>query len=123
MISRILIKQQNFASSCIVSTNTFPADHRVKLKESEKRDKYPDLVRELKKKLWNMKVTVIPIVIGAIGKMTKGLVLGLEDLEMKGQVKTIQATEIGPNAEKSPGYLRILAVIHTPVENHQLVLV
>ena len=27
-----------------------PADHRVKLKESEKKDKYQDLARELKKK-------------------------------------------------------------------------
>ena len=27
-----------------------PADHRVKLKESEKKDKYLGLVRELKKK-------------------------------------------------------------------------
>ena len=27
------------------------ADHRVKLTESEKRDKYPDLARELKKTL------------------------------------------------------------------------
>ena len=26
-----------------------PADHRIKLKECEKRDKYPDLARELKK--------------------------------------------------------------------------
>ena len=26
-----------------------PADHRVKLKESEKKDKYLDLTRELKK--------------------------------------------------------------------------
>ena len=37
------------------------ADHRVKLKESEKKDKYLDLARELKK-LWNMKVTIIPII-------------------------------------------------------------
>ena len=36
----------------------------LKLKESEKKDKYIDLARELKK-LWNVKVTVIPIVIGA----------------------------------------------------------
>ena len=35
-------------------------DYRVKLKESEKRDRYLDLARELKK-LWNMKVTVIPM--------------------------------------------------------------
>ena len=38
-----------------------PDDHRPKLKESEKRDKYLDLARELKK-LCNMKVTVVPIV-------------------------------------------------------------
>ena len=48
-----------------------PADHRVKLKGSEKRDKYLDLARKLKK-LGNMKVTVIPIVIGALGTVTKG---------------------------------------------------
>ena len=36
------------------------ADHRVKLKECENRDKYLDLARELKKP-WNMKVTIIPI--------------------------------------------------------------
>ena len=49
-----------------------PADHGIKLKESEKRDKYLDLARELKK-LRNMKVTIIPIVIGAFGTVTKGL--------------------------------------------------
>ena len=42
-----------------------PADLREKLKESEKRDKYLDLAKELKK-IWNMKMTVIPIVIGAL---------------------------------------------------------
>ena len=47
------------------------ADHRIKLKECEKRDKYLNLARELKK-LWNMKVTIIPIVIGAFGTVTKG---------------------------------------------------
>ena len=51
------------------------ADHRIKLKECEKRDKYLDLARELEK-LWNMKVTIIPIVIGAFGPVTKGLLKG-----------------------------------------------
>ena len=46
-----------------------PADHRVKLKESEKRNKYLDLARELKK-LRNMKVTLIPIVTDALGTVT-----------------------------------------------------
>ena len=54
------------------------ADHKIKLKEREKKDKYLDLARELEK-LWNMKVTIIPIVIGAFGTVTKGLLKGLED--------------------------------------------
>ena len=41
-----------------------PADHRINLKECEKKDKYLNLARELKK-LWNMKVTIVPIVVGA----------------------------------------------------------
>ena len=43
----------------------FPVDNRGKLKECEKNDKYLDLAWELKKQ-WNMKVRIIPIVIGII---------------------------------------------------------
>ena len=64
-------------------------DHGVKLKECKKRDKFLDLARELKK-LWNMKVTIIPIVIGSLGTVTKGLVKGLEDLKIRRQLETIQ---------------------------------
>ena len=49
-----------------------PADHRINLKECAKKDKYLDLARELKK-LCNMKVMIVPIVIGALGTITKGL--------------------------------------------------
>ena len=48
------------------------AEHRIKLKECEKKDKYLDLARELKKSC-NMKVTIIPIVTGAFATVTKGL--------------------------------------------------
>ena len=41
-----------------------------------------------------MKVTNIPIVIGAFGTITKGLLKGLEDLEIRGRVETIQATKL-----------------------------
>ena len=37
-----------------------------------------------------MKVAIIPIVIGAFGTVTKGLLKGLEDLEVGGRVETIQ---------------------------------
>ena len=43
-----------------------------------------------------MKVTVIPIVIGTLGTLTKGLVQGQEDLEIRGRVETIQATLFKP---------------------------
>ena len=65
------------------------ADHRIKLKEYEKKNKYLDLARELKKP-WNMKVMIVPIVIGALGTLTKVLLKGLEDLEAGGRVETIR---------------------------------
>ena len=75
--------------TCRVVDFALPADHRVKLKKSEKKDKYMDLSRELKQQ-WNMNVTIIPIVIDALGTVTKGLIKGLEDLKIRGQVETIQ---------------------------------
>ena len=42
----------------------------IKLKECKKKNEYLDLARELKK-LWNMKVTIVPIVNGAFGTIIK----------------------------------------------------
>ena len=55
-----------------------------------KKDNYLDLARELKK-LWNM-VTIISLVIGAFGTVTKELLKDLEELEVDGRVETIQTT-------------------------------
>ena len=68
-----------------------PADHRIKLKECKKKDKYLDLARELKKKR-NMKVAIVPVVIGDFGTVTKGLLKTLGDFEVGGRVETIQTT-------------------------------
>ena len=88
------------------------ANHRVKFKESENKDEYLNLARELKK-LWNMEVMFIPIVIGALGTVTKGLVQGLEDLEISGREETIQTTALFRSAKILK---RVL------VKNHQLTL-
>ena len=48
---------------------------------------YIDLAKELKNQ-WNMKVTIVSIVIGAFRTVTKGLLKGLEDLEFGGGVET-----------------------------------
>ena len=66
-----------------------PVEHHwIKLKEIKKKDKNFQLPWELKE-LCNMKVMVILIVIDALDKVRKGLILGREDLEIRGQVKTI----------------------------------
>ena len=70
-----------------------PADHWVDLKECRKMEKYLDLARN-RKKLWNMKVTIIPIVIGILGTVTKGLVRGLKLLEITDRVETVQITAL-----------------------------
>ena len=72
----------NNKRTCRIVDFGVPAYFRVKLKKGRKRDKYLGLAKELKK-LWNMKVTVIPIVIGTLGTATKELVQGLEDLEIR----------------------------------------
>ena len=41
-----------------------------------------------------MKVTIITIVIGALGTVTKRLIKGLGDLKIKGRVETIQTTTL-----------------------------
>ena len=39
-------------------------------------------------------MTIVPIVIGAFGTVTKGLLNGQEDLEVGGRVETIQMTAL-----------------------------
>ena len=76
-----------------------PTDHRIKLKEREKKDKYLDLARELKRKTnygtWRWRL------------YESWLVFSVEN---------------GQNTEKDPGDLRKLAVSQTPVKDHQLTL-
>ena len=74
---------------------TVPEDPRVIIKENEKRIKFLVFAKIIKKKqLLNMKATVIPIVIGALGTVPRGLGKGLEDLEIRRQVEIIQTTAL-----------------------------
>ena len=67
----------------------------------------------------------MPTVIGALGTIIKGLLKGLEDLEVFGRDRDYpndSIAENGQNHETSPGDLRRLAVTQTPVKNYQLTL-
>ena len=64
-----------------------------------------------------MNVTIIQIVISALGKVTKGLkpdTDGLGNKRMNGDI-----VEFGQSTEKSPGDLRRLVVTQTLVKYHQ----
>ena len=77
--------------------------------------------RELKK-LGNVKGTIIPIVIGALGAVTKGTG-GFHNNRTNGDHPNYCIVDIGLNTKKSPGDLRKLTVTQTPVRNNQLTLV
>ena len=57
-----------------------------------------------------MKVTVIPIVVGALGTIPKELVKGLEDLKIRRDFPYYSLIKIGQNTEKIPGDFRRHAV-------------
>ena len=66
-----------------------------------------------------MKVTIIPIVIGTFGTVTKRLLKGLEYLEVIGKDHpNYYISENDQNTEKSPKDLRRLAIPQTPVKDH-----
>ena len=61
-----------------------------------------------------MKVALIPILVGALGIISKGLVKEMEDLEIRDH-PDYSIIKICQNTEKSPGDLRRPAVPQTPV--------
>ena len=60
----------------------------MKIKENQMREKYLYFVKELKM-LWNMWMTVVPTVIGALGTVLKGLEERLEELENRGRIEAV----------------------------------
>ena len=113
-------KKEKKKRTCRIVHFAVPADHRVKLRENEKRNKYQVLSRELKKP-WNMKVTIIPIVTGVLGTVTKDWYRDwrIGNKRTSGDHPNDSIAEIGWNSEKSHGDLKRLAVTQTLVENHQ----
>ena len=71
-----------------------PADAIVGEKEREKEEKYQDLKREIGR-LWKLKmVEVVPVVIGALGSVTKGFDRWIEKLGIPFNVGVIQKTAL-----------------------------
>ena len=73
-----------------------------------------------------MKVTIVPIVVGVFGTITKGLLKGLGgglgSWRTSRDNQNDSIAENSQNPETSPGDLKRFAVTQTPVKNHQLIL-
>ena len=101
-----------------------PADHRVKLKKSEKKDMYLDLARELKKIVEHesdVHTNCNWCSWYSHQRFNKGTG-GLGNEWTSGYHPNYCNIGMGQNTEKSLGNLREIAVTQTPVKDRQLTL-
>ena len=56
--------------SCKIIDFAVPGDSKIEEKEKDKIEKYQDLGKELQK-IWNVKVKIIPLVVGSLGAIPK----------------------------------------------------
>ena len=67
----IVIKNKQ-EKSCLIIDMSIPTEKNTSVKVTEKLSKYKDLEIEIER-MWGMKATTIPVVIGALGLIKKGL--------------------------------------------------
>ena len=67
----IIIKNKK-EKTCTLMDVAIPADRNVVQKEAEKKLKYKSLCIEIQR-MWNLKCTIVPVIIGATGIVTRSL--------------------------------------------------
>ena len=70
-----------------------PIDNRVKEKEGEKIEKYEKLKEEIER-IWKMRAMVIPVVIGALGAVSRSFDGHIGRLEVRVPIEVIQKTAL-----------------------------
>ena len=84
-----LILVDKKTKSCVIIDVAIPGD-RIRDKAIEKIEKYQNLKRELKR-LWSLKkVEVVPVVVGGLGCISKGLSGWMDTLCIKSNVGMVQ---------------------------------
>ena len=68
---------------------TVPSDRNIALKETEKKSKYKDLELEIQR-MWHMKTVVIPVVVGVLGSVKKGMVENIKKVSERATMTEIQ---------------------------------
>ena len=99
-------------------------DQKTKRKESEKRDEYLDLAEDIQKEhgIWIKADTNCCWCVLNYPQMINKRSRGLRKKRTSKYHPDYCINKIGQNTEKSPGHLRRISVIQTPLRNHQLTL-
>jgi len=87
----IIIKNKK-EETCTLIDVAIPADRNVQ-KEAEKKLKYKSLCIEIQR-MWNLKCTIIPVIIGATGTATRSLRKNLEAVPGKHSIDSLQQTAV-----------------------------
>ena len=84
-----IIVKDSVNSTCKLIEWTVPSDRNIALKEIERKSKYKDLELEIHK-MWHKETVVIPVVVGALGTVKKGMVENIKKVSERTTVTEIQ---------------------------------
>ena len=70
---------------------TVPADHRIEISQQRKIKNYPDLKRELQK-MWNLKISIVLVVIGTLRTIPNSLEKHLNKLKVDVKISQMQTS-------------------------------
>ena len=88
-----LILIDKIIEECKIIDVAVPGDTRVVKKEEEKIEKYRDLAIKIGR-IWKKRANTVPIVIGALGTISKNHLMYLGELECNISFETIQKTAL-----------------------------
>jgi len=91
--SDIIIKNKKEKKTHILIDVAIPADRNIVSKKAEKKLKYKILCIEIQR-MWNLKCTIVPVIIGATGIVMRSLRETLEAVPGKHSIDSLQKTSI-----------------------------
>ena len=88
-----IVIQKKKAKETIIVDIAVPGDSNVRQKETKKYEKYQHLAKEMKR-IWKSRTKVVPVVVGALGSVSKKLAGHLEQLGIKDRTRTMQKSAL-----------------------------